>query len=273
MKSLNLISLAVLIAGTTVAACNGTPASDAAATVNGEVIGRADLELEAAAFPAGVGANAAKFQQELLTQVVTRKLLAQEAVAQKIDATPEFKNAERKARETALTEALMRKQVGNKADPTPAAIQSFIAANPAMFRSRELLSLDQLQVEAAAVNNDWLRSASSLADAARILKEHNVAFQWGRATADTVSMAPQLLKVLKDRPDEPFAVPQGDKLVIIQLIDRRPVAVPPEQANAIAATEIRRRAYQQTAAAMLRNLRAKAKITFGDEFAPVSSKK
>jgi hypothetical protein len=142
-----------------------------------------------------------------------------------------------------------------------------------MFRSREVLSLDQLQVEAAAINTDWLRPANSLADAARILTAHHVPFQRAHATADTGSMAPQLLKVLADRPNEPFAVPQGDKLVISQLVDRRPVAVPPEQANAIAAAEIRRRAYLETATSVLGNLRTKAKITFGDEFAPASSKK
>ncbi len=271
MKSWKINILTVLTAAMTVAACNRAPAGDAAATVNGEAIGRADLNLEAAALDSGPGD--ANSQRELLAQVVNRKLLAQEAVAQKLDATPEFKNAERKARETALAEALMRKAVGNKANPTPAEIQSFIAANPGMFSSREILSLDQLQVEAAAINNDWLRPANSLADAERILKEHNVPFQRGHATADTGSMAPALLKLLADRPKEPFAVPQGDKLVISQLVDRRPVAIPAGQVNAIAAAEMRRRAIQQTAESTLRDLRAKAKITFADEFAPAGTPK
>jgi len=271
MKSSGAKCVAIFVGITAIAACNRTPVGDAAATVNGEAIGRAELDLEAASSDGSAGGP--KSRQELLTQIVNRKLLAQEAVAQKLDATPEFKSAERKAREIALTEALMSKLVGSKASPTPAEIQGFIGANPGMFRSREVLSLDQLQVDAASVNNDWLRSANSLADAARILKEHNVPFQRASATADTGSLAPQLLKVLADRPNEPFAVPQGDKLVISQLVGRRPVTIPPGQENAIAATEIRRRAYQQAAESMLRNLSGKAKITFADEFAAAGSTK
>ncbi len=271
MTAFSAKCVGIVIAVMATAGCNKTPAGNAAATVNGEVIGRADLDLEAASLDGGAGSP--KSRQELLTQIISRKLLAQEAVAQKLDATAEFKSAERKAREMALSEALMSKLVGTKANPTPEETQKFIAANPGMFRSREVLSLDQLQVEAAAVNNDWLRSANSLADAARILNEHNVPFQRGSATADTGSLAPQLLKLLADRPNEPFAVPQGDKLVISQLVGRRPVSVPPGQESAVAASEIRRRAYQQAAESMLRNLHAKAKITFADEFAPAGSTK
>ncbi len=265
MPQINCRRLPVLlVAAMSVAGCSRAPSADAAATVNGEAIARGDLALEARS--SGTGADNDVVQQELLTQVVNRKLLAQEAIAQKADATPEFKVAERKARETALAEALMLKLVGDKARPTTAAIRAFIAENPTMFGGREVLTLDQIQTEAAAVDAAWLRSANTLAETATILEAHHVPFQRGRATADSAAMPPQLVKLLAEHPNEPFALPQGDKLLISQVTGRQRAAVPLDQVDALASAEIRRRAFQQAAATTLTNLRAKAKITYGQGF-------
>lgn len=255
---------AVLIAAAALAGCNDAPTADVAATVNGEVIARGDLALEAQG--SGTGADDAATQQALLGQVVNRKLLAQAALAEKVDATPAFKVAERKARETALVEALMVKLAGDKVRPSAATIKNFVAEHPAMFGSREALTLDQIQAPAAAVDGAWLRPADTLADVARILTEHRVPFERGSATADTGAMPPQLLKLLAQRPDEPFALPQGDKLIISQVTARRRIPVPPGQVDVLAAAEIRRAAFQQAATKAIADARAKAKVTYGDGF-------
>ena len=263
-----LAGSAALTAMLMLAACTSKPAGEAAATVNGEAISRDSLALEAR--NSGTGSDDAPAQRALLAQVVNRKLLAQEALVQKVDGTPEFKLAEQKARETALVEALMTKLIGDKAKPGQAAIKEFVAANPAMFGSREALSLDQIQAPAAAVDGAWLKPANSLTDVARILEEHKVPFERGQATADTASLPPELLKVLGEHPDEPFAVPQGDRIIISQVVKRRSVAVPPEQTDLLAAAEIRRRAFQDAAGKAITDARAKAKITYGTDFTPPS---
>ena len=255
-----------IAAAALLSACNSKPTGEAAATVNGEAISRDSLALEAR--NSGTGSDDATAQKALLTQVVNRKLLAQEALAQKVDGTPEFKLAEQKARETALVEALMTKLIGDKANPTPAAIKNFIAENPAMFGSREALSLDQIQAPAAGVDAAWLKPAKSLTEVARILEEHKVPFERGRATADSASLPSELLKLLAEKPDEPFAVPQGDRVIISQVVKRQSVAVPTDQADALAAAEIRRRAFQDAAGKAITDARAKAKITYGQDFAP-----
>lgn len=248
------------------AACNRQPAGEKAATVNDEIISRDSLALEAR--NSGTGTDDATAQRALLAQVVNRKLLAQEALAQKVQDTPEFKLAEQKARETALVEALMTKLIGDKANPGPAAVKTFIAENPAMFGSREALGLEQIQTSAAAVDAAWLKPANSLTDVARILDEHKVPFERGRANADTAAMPPELLRVLAEHPNEPFAVPQGDKLIISQVVKRQSATVPAEQADMLAAAEIRRRAFQEAAGKAITDARAKAKITYGQDFTP-----
>lgn len=247
----------------TLGGCDRAPQAGAAATVNGDVISRADLAAEARG--TGTGTDDRASQRALLSEVVDRKLLAQEAVAQKLDQSPEFKAAERKARETLLAEALVARLNGG-GEPGKAAVAKFVADNPAMFAAREVLSLDQLQVAAAAVDGAWLRPANNLADAAAILQAHHVPFQRGHATADTAALPPPLLKVLTEHPNDPFAVPQGDKLVISQVTGRQRAPVPPEQANAVAAAELRRRALGQATASTLAELRAKATVSYGEGF-------
>lgn len=256
----------VLAALAGLGACNSTSVKDVAATVNGEPISRADLAIEAKHASGDSPAD----QQGVLARAVDRKLLAQEAVAQKIDDTPEFKVAERKARETALAEALLRRASGG--EPDAAAIKAFIADNTAMFGGREMLQLDQLQASAAAVDGAWLRSANTLAQAADILKAHGVSFERGHATADTAAMPPELLKVLTEHPNDPFALPQGDKLVISQVTGRQRAAVPAAQADAVAVAELRRRAVQKAVAATLARLRTGAKITYGEGFSAPSGR-
>jgi EpsD family peptidyl-prolyl cis-trans isomerase len=256
-----LMALTIALAGCGKGGAGGD--ANAAATVNGEPVTRDELTIEAR--NSGAGDDAAA-QQALLTQVVNRKLLAQEAIAQKANETPEFRLAEKKAHETALVEALMTKLAGDKARPDEAAVKAFVVRNPAMFGARAALTLDQIQVPAASVNGDWLRDADTLADAARILTERKVAFERGQATADTAAMPPGLLKVIAAKPREAFAIPQGDKLVISQVVARRPMPVPSGQVDALARAELRRRAYSEAAARAIADARGKAKVVYGAGF-------
>lgn len=251
-------------------ACGRTTAPDAVATVNGDVVTQPALDQEVRESGDGKVSRAA--ENDVLGRVVDRKLLAQEAAARELDRTPEFKLAEQKAREVLLTEMLARKITDAAKTPTPDEIKAYVDRHPAAFAARQLLTLDQLRVASASIDTTWFQKADTVEDAARILTSRRITFERGRASADTAMLPPQIAKFIAETPDKAFAYPQGDRLLVSQVVGRQRTAVPADQLSDTAKAMIRRDANQQAFDKLLSGLRAKAKVTYGTGYSAAQPK-
>ncbi len=80
----------------------------------------------------------------MLTELVLRKYLVQQALAAKLDQEPNVLLDLRRGREMALANAIMIRKAAN-ASPSRADIDAFIAANPDKFAYRIVLTLDQIR--------------------------------------------------------------------------------------------------------------------------------
>lgn len=245
------------------AGCHSAASAGSAATVNGEPITMNQVAAETQpGAPAGSEAG-----DRSLDELVNRKVLSQEAVRQHLDESADTKLALEKARDLVLADALTRHIADQQPMPAAPAIDSFIQKHPKMFAAREILVLDQLQVAAAAVDAKWLRSAKTITEAAAILRAHAVPFEQGRARVDTATLPPVLLDFIARSPTEPFAVPQGAKLIVNQLIARQPAPVPAAQVHEAAVTAMRREVLVKKIPAELATLRAAASISYANGFA------
>lgn len=127
------------------AGCNNPqPKGQVIAVVNGEEITIGELNEEARARGLSVG-NDPKARASAVQDLVSRKLLVQEARRRKLDRSPEHLLASRRLDELLL----VREFVGGKANPAPltdAEVMAYIKAHPFAFDRRVLIGVSQIAI-------------------------------------------------------------------------------------------------------------------------------
>src|SRR5580693_301895 len=85
-------------------------------------------------------------EQQALSNIVARVILADDARKQGIDKTPEFAIAKSRAVDDALVEALQRKIAADIPQPTRAEAQEFVNTNVDIFSQRKVFEVDQIRM-------------------------------------------------------------------------------------------------------------------------------
>lgn len=262
---------ALMASALVVSGCGKKATGQTVAVVNGEEISQGELnaELQAANVPAS--ADRKQVTAQLLQRIVDRKLLAQAAVKDGIDKTPEYISRQRRMNEELLIGMLSQRRSNTVRLPAAADVNQFIAANPAMFANRSILSLNQISFDPPADGSvaTQLKDAHSLDAVAEILTSRHIAFARGTAKLDTASVPPQAQKQIDSLPaGEPFIVPSNGKIVISVITGREPAPVAADQAPKIAAEMMRRQQLGDTMQKTLAQLHQSAKIEYQAGYAP-----
>lgn len=258
------------------AACDKKPTGQVVAVVNGEEISQSELnqELQGANIPAN--ADKKQVMRDVLQRVIDRRLLAQAAKEQGIDRDPAFVSAQRRMSEDLLVQMSAKKASDSIKVPNAAAIDKFVAENPAMFGQRMKLKLDQVAFEMPR-NPEALKQFAndhSIDAVIATLTRLNMKFQRGAGAVDTGTVAPEMLKQIEGLPPgEPFIVPVQGKVVASVITGREPIALTPEQVRPIAVEAIRNKELTGIGTSRLKDARAKAKIEYGTDFAPKAAPK
>ncbi len=167
--------LAALLAAALTLAADAALAGEppqVAAVVNGVEITQREVEAQyqRSATPGTPPAAAATQRRAILDGLVRTELLAQQALADRLDQTPEFLLDTHQARRQTL--ALQVEQAARRAiPPLPAeALRQVIAANPYHFAERQLLLIEELQVSQTdqAFLQALDREATEIAERARV---------------------------------------------------------------------------------------------------------
>ena len=160
MKSRFPVALAAL-ASLSLAACGngGQPKGQVVAKVGKEEVTVLDLQSALAGYQAPNAAARKAAEQQVLSSIVQRKILAQAARKQKLDKTPEFARQEQQLTETLLVKDWQARLM--KAVPAPSAedVQQFIAQHPDLYSARKRISVDLVRF--AAPNDPTLAKAWS----------------------------------------------------------------------------------------------------------------
>lgn len=253
------------------AACDKKPTGQVVAVVNGEEISQTELnqELQGANIPAS--ADKKQVMRDVLQRVIDRRLLAQAAKDQGIDRDPTYVSMQRRASEDLLVQMSAKKAADSIKVPDAAAIDKFVAENPAMFAQRMKLNLDQVVFEIPK-NPDAMKqfvNDHSIDAIIATLNRLNIKFQRGNGGLDTGTVAPEMLKQIEGLPPgEPFIVPVQGKIVASVITGREPIALPAEQTRPMAVQAIRNKELTTIGSSRIKDARAKAKIEYAPDFAP-----
>jgi EpsD family peptidyl-prolyl cis-trans isomerase len=265
-KRLSIVALLLLAVG-----CNqGPPKGQVIARVNGEEITIAELNEEARARSV-VGANDPAVRGALLQDLIDRKLLAQEAVQEKLDRSPQHLIASQRMKEVLLAEQLLA-SVGNDLRPlSTAELQEFTAANPTAFDRRTLLSVDQITFarpsDPALIQR--LEAAKALTEIEMILQEAALPQERSVKTWDSAVLPEASMKVLLGaQPGKPFLLPHGNLLIAGEVLSSLAQPIETEQRLRLASERLARERKDRSMRQMLEALRANAQIIHAERFAP-----
>lgn len=266
----------MLSAAMFLAACDKEPEGQVVAVVNGEEISMSELNQEMQGVNLPQGADKQEVQRNLLQRVVDRRLLAQAAKEQGLDRDPAFLARQRRMNEDLLVSMYAKKTADGIKVPTAAAIDKFVAENPAMFAQRSRLSLSQLSFPMPS-NPEMLKQFQpdkTLEAVAATATRLGLKVNRGQDVLDTGAVPPAMLKQIEALPPgEPFIVPVNGRIVVSVIAGREPIVLTPEQTRAVATDAIRNRDLAKMGEGRLKDARTKAEITYQPGFSPKAAAK
>lgn len=271
-KSLNIAIAvgAVALLGGSLAGCKKAATGQVVAVVNGDEITLPELNAELAGVNLPPGVDKTKVRAAALQRIVERHLVAQQAKADGLDRDPDYLIRQRQLNDTLLVELFAKKARDTIAVPDRAAVDRFIATNPAAFGGRVIFAVDQLRIppqDAAFVQS--LKGLKTLDAMVAMLKGRGIQFERSPTRIDSAQVDPATLAQVKALPaGEPFvvAVPQGITASVITGREAAPMV--PERAQAAAAQLVRNQNLGKLLEGRLKEMKAKAKITYQPGYAP-----
>jgi EpsD family peptidyl-prolyl cis-trans isomerase len=215
-------------------------------------------------------AKAASLQ--VVRNLVDQEVIAQKALADKLDRDPNVVQALDAARRQILADAYLRQKLGTPLDPSEAEVLDYFEKHPDLFAKRKIYRLQEIAIKAPQDKRDVIRAKL---DAAKDLNEFAAwlkAEDYGVKAAQAVKAAEQLplemLPKIAQMPEGQAMVanaPDGMLVVVVAGSQAQPVTL--EQAKPAIARVLQTEARQKAAKSELDSLKAAAKIEYVGEFA------
>jgi EpsD family peptidyl-prolyl cis-trans isomerase len=252
-------------------ACGKKPEGQIVAVVNGEEVSLSDLNQEMRGANIPEGADRKLIQRSMLQRVIDRRLLAQAAKEQGIDRDPEYIAMQRRASQDLLIQMYSRKAASGIKVPDAAALDKFMAENPAMFAQRTQLQLDQIVFDMPKSPEvlKQFQQDKTLAAVAATAQRLGLKVEAGKGGLDTATLPPAVLKQIQALPPgEPFIVPTGKKVVVSVITGKQPVSVPADQMRPAAVEAMRNQEFNKIGEQRLKEVRQRAKIEYQPGYEP-----
>ena len=254
------------------AGCHRTPTGQVVATVDGTEITRRDLVTELKALGGRSDADLKAVQSSLVTTLVDRQVLIDEAKRQKLDKNPDFLAAEKRQNDVLLATMFAQSLAAHAKAPDPEAVRSFIAGNPQMFGGRKILLTSQASAAAAGISPQAIAPLHGQQAVLDYLKAHNIPYNQRTATIDTLSLPKDLAdKLLALPPGEPLAIANGGVIVFTTVLSSRDAPVPPNQQEKLAASVMQRQMVAKAVQDQVKQLRNGADIKYLPGFGPAKT--
>ena len=229
MKSTTLLIVAAASASVALSGCDkvkhlfgGKPSGQVVATVNGDEITTLELKAEMGGFASKDPKVMKAAEQQALQQIIMRRLVAQEARAQKLDKTSDFTIQVKRGEEALLAQLFERKLVQGLPPPTQRDAENFVVDHPDQFANRRIIQLDQVIAPANKIDPKKLEPLKTLDDVKKAFDAGNVPYQESSGELDTLSAPPQLIAAIgKLPPGEVFVLPQRGAYVFSRVAGQK----------------------------------------------------
>ena len=257
----------VLIATVGLSACGNKDkkAGQSLAVVNGEEITFHQVrdELQRSNVPAAQQEAASK---QLLEALIERQLLLDEAAKDKTDRDPKVMQAIERNRAQIIAQAYMQKRLASVARPSKAEVEAYFKKNPQFFSERKQFNLKQLTIASKSMNDELrtaIDAAKSLEDVAAFLTSNKIEFGRGDLVRSTSDLPTEMSSKLLSMPrTQLFLIKEGERTLLLTLTDVKDSPVTLEKASPQIEQFLFQQKSKETADALLKSLRATAKINY-----------
>jgi peptidyl-prolyl cis-trans isomerase C len=257
-----------------VASCQKKASGQTVAVVNGQEITASELNSELAS-ERNAGGDTKQVRNAALENLISRKLLVQQAKSDGIDKSPEYITQLRRGTDDLLINMLISRRANTAQVPTPDQINQFEASHPQAFAKREIWNLAQLiyPLPKDAGVTAKLKAAKSLDEIAQALTTGGIQFQRATNKVDTAAFPDAIYQQVAKLPaGEPFIANSPDKSVASVIQDRTPNPTPADQARTVALNMMKRDQANQMIQERVKSLRTTAKIEYQPGFGPGATK-
>jgi len=209
---------------------------------------------------------------QVVRNLVDQEVLAQKALADKLDRDPTVVQALEAARLQILAEAYMSRKLGAPVEPSEAEITDYFNTHPELFTKRKVYRLQEISIKAPKDKQDAIRTqlaaSKTLNEFGAWLKAENLPMKASQGVKPAEQLPLEMLPKLAAMPDGQAMVvntPDGVLVIILAGSQAQPVTL--EQAKPAISRLLQQQARQKAAKAELDALKAAAKIEYVGEFA------
>jgi EpsD family peptidyl-prolyl cis-trans isomerase len=269
MKKLGVVGVACLLGTVLLAGCQREATGQVAAVVNGEEITLQEINAELSQMQVPAGVDKEQVQQAALQRIVDRRLLAQAAREDGLDQSPEYLIRRRQLEDALLVQLLGERTGRTTAVPDPAAVDTFVAENPAIFGGRTIFAVDRIQfpLPSDVESLKALESEHSMDAVAAKLRQMGVEFTRGEAMMDSAQLGQARLDRIRALPEgEPFVIPEGGLVTVAVITGGTPQPVEGDQARPAAAQLMRNESLSDAMRKRLETEKADAEIEYQEGF-------
>lgn len=251
---------------------DSAPPVQVAAKVNGVALSEDQVNLALKRAPELNSEQSKAASIQVIRTLVDQEVVAQKAVADKIDNDPEVVHALQASRRQILAEAYMSRKLGTAATPTDAEVSEYFDKHPELFAKRKIYRLQELSIQAPKERQEEIRTrllgSRSLDDFSEWLKQENFPTKAAQGVKSAEQLPLELLPKLAEMPDgQAIVVNAPDGLLVILLADSQMQPVNLEQSKPAISRLLQVQARQKAAKAELDSLKATAKIEYLGKFA------
>jgi peptidyl-prolyl cis-trans isomerase C len=252
------------------AACGGAgdPSGQVVATVEGKEITKRDLVAEFQSNNVQPSEDPAA-RSAMLEQIIRRKLLANEAVEQKLDKTPEYLAAVERTRDMVLAGLLSKRRVAMAPTPSDDAARKFVAANPQMFGERRLLLINQVQAPAAGIDPRSLEKYTDIGQITALFQQQKRKFNTRQTVLDTANLPGAMAsRIVALAPGDVFIVNQGNAIIANAIVKSEAQPVPEARRMEVAKQMLQRIDEEKVIKQEIDTRRKTATIDYQPGYAP-----
>ena len=277
-----LTALAVLLSGCEKPATDATtPAvkSETVATVGGDKISAAELNVAISRLGELDEMQAAEAKTRVLQALIDQRLVAQAAKSAKIDKEPEVGFAMAQASRQVLAEAYAERSFKDVAKPSESEIADYYSQHPELFSERRIYRIQELELKLDPSRMSEveakLKSSHSMGDFVNWIKEQGIEGKTAMAVKPAEQIpAPLLVRLSQMKDGQVTILPGRPGHVLVQQLQEsqlQPASL--EQAhNAIERALITEKR-KELMAADLKKLREAAKVEYATGYAPAAEAK
>ena len=207
----------------------------------------------------------------ILENLIDQQLAVDQALASKLNRTPEVMAQLDAARREVLAAAYIRQFAASLPKPEPQETKKYYSEHPELFAQRRIFNIQEIVTpntpEVLARLQAMAAANSSLEDVMNWLKTNRIAFEPGAATRAAEQIPLELLPrmhALKDGQDAVFATPTA--ITMLRLVGSRSVPIPEPDALPRIVQYLGNQRIADAIAAQMKALRSKTQVVYMGEF-------